>query len=213
MLFFGNMRIDIAFFWSILILLISVTITLIINISMKHYLKKNKEHVSEKIEKRLITSFVVTLFISAFMFGNILIDTNTLTVALSHGMTRNKDTNKYEITMSDMNAFNKQSMKETKVKDMESLKNQIIIFVRYECIDCLILHDEIKELDDVIFLSSRSVTGKKAIETYNIKLTEVPQGVYVHENGESTVISFVTGTGKNIKISDERMQVLYNLKQ
>ena len=209
------MTITNAALWSAVIMFISAVIMITVVIINNRYFKKNKEYVSEKvnnIKKLLRIGYIITILMTSFLAGNAAIDLSVLATALSHGMTVDKETGKYEVIMKDADFFNKNSMKETEIKDLNDLKNQIIIFVRYDCPDCAILHSQIASLDNVIFLSSRSITGKEAREKYDIALTEVPQGVYIDENGNSVVVSIMSGDGEDLLLDIKQVQKLYDMK-
>lgn len=216
MLFFKNMTITNAALWSAVIMFISAVIMFVSAVINSRYFSKNKEYISAKvnnIKKLLSIGYIITILMTGFLAANAATDLSVLATALSHNMTVDKETGKYEVIMKDADFFNKNSMKETKIKDINELKNQIIIFTRYDCIDCAILHSSIASLDNVIFLSSRSITGKEAREKYDITLTEVPQGVYIDENGNSVVVSITTGDGEDLRLDIKQVEKLYDMKK
>lgn len=185
-------------------------------VSLSRYCKKhNKEDAQEisKTEKTTVSVlrlFVLILFaVSGLYIGNVINISSTYYTAIKHGMTPNSETNKYDLKYGEVIALNKTSVEETDI-DENDMKGRLIIYVRYDCPDCMILHDQIAELADhnFIFLSSRTQKGKNVRELYNIDLTEVPQAVYINHEGIATVATIMTGSGKDLAIDYEQIKVL-----
>ena len=101
----------------------------------------------------------------------------------------------------------RKSVKETDI-DINDLKNKAIIYVRYDCPDCIALHSQLAEIKDMIFLASRSERGKAARDLYDIKLTEVPQGVYISTEGKATTISIVQHDENGIRLDLQQITIL-----
>lgn len=136
-------------------------------------------------------AFILILFaISGAFLGNLLNILITYSTAISHGMVRNPDTGVYDLTYGEMQTCNRRSIKETNI-DIDDLKGRIVIYVRYDCPDCMALHDQLAQINDVVFLASRTELGKKSREVYGINLTEVPQGAYIDIDGSSTTVNIV----------------------
>lgn len=193
---------------------IIAVVTAVVGIIVRNiHTKYCKKHITEDdavIIKRAnaLKCFVLILFsITGLFFGNLIAVGTTFYTAVTHGMTTNPDTGKYDITYGRMLMLNKNSIKETNI-DINDLKGKAIIYVRYDCPDCIFLHKQLAEIDDVIFLSSRSENGKAARKLYNIVLTEVPQGVYIDENGKSIVINIMQGQGDYLTLDLQQIAVL-----
>lgn len=186
---------------------------------LRHFCcKYGKKHENDKnltkVKKTLTFMQIITLiafFTSGVYGGNAINTAITWNTAIKHGMTADSDTGEYNITYGEMIDLNDYSIKETGI-DINNLKNQIVIYVRYDCPDCIYLHDELSKLEDVIFLSSRTDKGKAARELYNINLTEIPQGVYIDPNGNATLISIVQKTNDGITLDMDQIEILRDLK-
>lgn len=152
------------------------------------------EHETDKrIHKKATRwqAFILILFSVAGAFlGNLINALVTYNVAISHGMVRNPDTGIYDLTYGEMQKCNRMSIKETNI-DVDDLKGRIVIYVRYDCPDCMALHNQLAQINDVVFLASRTELGKKSREVYGISLTEVPQGAYIDIDGSSTTVNIV----------------------
>lgn len=155
--------------------------------------------------------FVLLIFAIVGLYaGNLIHIGTTFYTAISHGMGVDPDTGKYELSYGEMLDLNKKSIKETNI-DINELKNKAVIYVRYDCVDCIVLHDELASIQDVIFLSSRSKRGKAARELYDIHLTEVPQGVYIDPDGNAMNIIITEGYGDDLHIDMDQIDKLKNL--
>lgn len=175
-----------------------------------NYCAKHKSCTDSIILKRgyALKFIVLILFSVAGLFlGNLINIGTTFYTALTHGMTANPDTGKYDITYGDMQMLNHYSVKESNI-DINNLKNKAIIYVRYDCPDCVILHDQLADINDIIFLSSRTDKGKTARELYSINLTEIPQGVYINADGEATTIKITQGSGDSLILDLQQIAIL-----
>ena len=70
------------------------------------------------------------------------------------------------------------------------------------------LHDQLADINDIIFLSSRTEKGKKVREMYNINLTEIPQGVYIDADGKSTTVRITQGSGDSLILDLQQIATL-----
>lgn len=107
--------------------------------------------------------------------------------AISHGADKEAVNT---LSYSTLRVYNKHSIKETNMA-LQDLKGKAVIFVRYDCPDCLQLHNSLNQIDDIIFIASRSKLGLQTRSTYSIMLTDVPQGVYIDPNGNAITINIV----------------------
>lgn len=150
---------------------------------------------------------LVSFSIAGLFIGNLINIGTTFYTALTHGMTANPDTGKYDISYGEMQMLNKNSVKETNA-DIYDLKNKAIIYIRYDCPDCIILHNQLADINGIIFLSSRTEKGKKVREMYNINLTEIPQGVYIDADGKSTTVRITQGSGDSLILDLQQIATL-----
>ena len=174
------------------------------------YCTEHENRTDAKIMMRgnaLKLTVLVAFSVAGLFVGNLINIGTTFYTALTHGMTADPDTGKYDISYGEMQMLNHYSVKETNV-DINSLKNKAVIYVRYDCPDCVILHDQLADINDIIFLSSRTDKGKAARELYNINLTEIPQGVYINADGEATVIRITQGSGDSLTLDLQQIAVL-----
>ena len=75
--------------------------------------------------------------------------------------------------------------------DETTAKGKILIFYRFGCSDCEAVYDDLSKAvsdADVLWISTRSDTGKKLVEEY--KIEEVPSGVYVRENAYNNALPY-----------------------
>lgn len=125
--------------------------------------------------------------------------------AFRHGMTKtpieiseNNYDYKYDLTLEQIINYNNYTKPVNKLKNLSDAENKIIIFVRYDCRDCHLLYDSMPDAEDVIYISSRSDTGHKLMEKYNIDLVEVPSVVYISKSGTVHISSLCEGTGDDM---------------
>ena len=199
-----------ALIYSFIILVPLLIVSIIAHIRLNRFCKTHTDNATPKESKKAAIGRLITLVlfsVSGLLIGNILNIVIQFNIALSHGMTVNPDTNEYDIVCGEMIALNKKSIKETNI-DASDLKGKAVIYVRYDCPDCVILHDQLSEINDMIFLSSRSETGKKAREMYDIALTDIPQGVYIDENGNATTIVITERENDTIKLDLQQIAIL-----
>lgn len=174
----------------------------------KHKDSDDKSVITKATILRIAVLAVFTL--CGFFIGGLLDVWFTVCEATAHGMMPDPDTGKYNLTVGEMTALNKYSVEETDI-EINDLKDKVIIYVRYDCTDCIVLHEQLASLDNVIFLSSRSKTGKEAREVYNINLTEIPQGVYIDPDGNSTVIKITEGSGDTLSLDMQQIAILQEM--
>lgn len=207
---FKNFTLQTAAVYSAAIILCCLTAAIITHIWTNHNCKKVTENPEPKIRSRIFAGKAValTLFsVTGLFLGNLINIGLAFNTAISHGMTPNAETNSYTLTYGEIQALNKKSVKETNI-GINELKEHAVIFVRYDCPDCIALHNQLTEIHDVIFLSSRSERGRAAQETYDIQLTEIPQGVYVDVNGKSTTIGITRIVNGEITLDLHQLSVL-----
>lgn len=196
--------------YSSLILIPFLIIAMILQKRLTNYCIENEDTQDKKIIKKATLLRITVLLLFSFsgcLIGNMINLGTNFATALSHGMTTDPETGSYYITFGEMITYNKNSVKETNVK-IDDLTNKAIIFVRYDCPDCLILHDQLAEIDDIIFLSTRSELGKSAMTMYDIQLTEVPQGVYIDAEGNSTIINIMVKDDSGLKLDLQQIAAL-----
>lgn len=177
-------------------------IAIVAYICINRYCKRHKD--ADTATRRKVDAAKIAILllfsVTGWFIGNLISIIITFNVAVSHGMVPNDETNTYDMTYGEILSLNKNSIKETNI-DVADLKGKAIIYVRYECPECIRLHDQLAVVTDMIFLSSRSERGRLARTTYNINLTDVPQGVYIDPNGDAMVINI---------LSDDRLTVDLN---
>lgn len=211
--FFGNFAVDKALMIIIIITVIVFTITATVGILQHWYIEK---YASEKrrVSKKLFQfGFIICLSLSGFCLASLISTGAIISTAVSHGMSRNQDTGEYAVTLSEAKFLNQYSTEEYK-GDVTDLRNQSVIFVRYDCPDCVILHDTLQSVHDenvIIFLDSRTIKGKAVRDVYQINLTEVPQGVYIDDEGKPLIINILAGQGETMTIDMSQVERLYTL--
>lgn len=218
LILFDSYIITDAIKYSIIVLVTTIIICVTIGLMQHHYFKKHKmindESNSVKTKKRAIKIlYIAALAVTGYALGSTITTVVSYTTALSHGLSVNKETGKYDLTLSEILYLNKNSIKETNV-DIDTLNNSVIIYVRYDCPDCVALHNQLLELEseNVIFLSSRSETGKSVREKYDIDLTEVPQGVYINDDGKAITISIMRNENNNPVIDYQQINNLLDMR-
>lgn len=207
---FKNSLPETAAMYSLFVILPTFIVALITYIRLNKYCDKHKNTKNQAIlcKTTIARVFILILFsVSGYFIGNLINIGTTYVTALSQGMERNTETNKYDVTYGDMMYYNKHSIKETDI-ELDDLKNKAIIYVRYGCPDCVILYDQLAEINDMIFLSSRSDLGRSARTMYAIQLTEVPQGVYIDAEGNSTIIDIMIKDEDGIKLDLNQISIL-----
>lgn len=207
---FQNLVLPQAVVLSLVIIIISGTAGMVMRKAYNAYCVKHNDCDNAKIIKRGYTfkfAVLVLFSIAGLFLGNALNIAITFHTALTHGMTPNPDTGKYDIPYGKILMLNKNSVKETNA-DIYDLKNKAIIYVRYDCPDCVILHNQLADVNGIIFLSSRTEKGKKVREMYNINLTEIPQGVYIDADGKSTTVRITQGSGDSLTLDLQQIATL-----
>ncbi len=198
---------------SALAVIATAAVGIVIQNIHKKYCTNHKDDTDTTVMRKATALRVAVLAVFAvcgFFIGGLLDVWLTVCEATAHGMTPNPDTGKYDLTVGEMTALNKYSIEETDI-EIDDLKNKVIIYVRYDCPDCVVLHEQLASLQNVIFLSSRSETGKKARDVYNINLTEIPQGVYIDSEGNSTVIKITEGSGDALSLDMQQIAILQKM--
>lgn len=210
---FKNLVLPQAAALSSVIILISGTAGVIMRKAYNAYCIKHSGCNEAKIIKRgYAFKFIVLILFSVagLCLGNVINIILTFHTAITHGMTPNPDTGKYDIPYGETIMLNKYSVKETNV-DISNLKNKAIIYVRYDCPDCVLLHNQLADIKDIIFLSSRTEKGKEVREMYNINLTEIPQGVYIDADGNSTTVRITQGSGDALTLDMHQITALQEM--
>ena len=178
---------------SALIALPCLLIAIVAYICVNRYCKQHKD--AETTVKRKVNAAKIAILllfsVEGWFIGNLISIAIAFSIAVSHGMVPNDKTNAYDMTYGEILSLNKNSIKETNI-DIANLKGKAVIYVRYDCPDCIRLHDQLAAVTDIVFLSSRSERGRSARTMYNINLTDVPQGVYIDPNGNAMVINIVS---------------------
>lgn len=213
---FSNLIITDAIIYSVVLLTILLTAAITIGRLQKSYFEKHPDDSDKKIYKRKIawrSVYILVLCCFGISISNAFMTSYAFCVGVSHGMAPDPETQKYDIPYKDVVYFNENSIKETDI-DPADLKNRIIIYVRYDCPDCVILHRDLEALNTgrIVFLSSRSKTGLAVRELYDIHLAEVPQGVYINSEGKSTLVSIISGEGENLTLEQEQIATLFNMQ-
>lgn len=209
---FQNLLLHQAALWTTVIAVGSAIIGTILRIQ---YGKRCSIQYADEITKRKVKSrltvlrfFILLLFsVSGTYIGNLINIGTGFYTAVTHGMTPDPNTGQYYLKYGEILALNRTSVKESDI-DIKDLKNKAIIYVRYDCPDCAALHDQIAELDDMIFLSSKTEKGKAARELYNINLTEIPQGVYIDPAGNATTLTITQGSGDTLSLDLHQLNIL-----
>lgn len=212
-LFFGDQLITTAildcFIVSGVALILAAGIYLIQRWCFEKY-KERTEKYALKFSLKVFT--IAALCLAGFFLGYLLNVISNFTTARDRGLQPDKN-NDYKLTLNEILYFNEHSFSDSNV-NVASLQNTAIIFVRYDCLDCIILHDDIENienLDDFIILSSRTDKGREVIEEYDIQLTQVPCGVYINTNGKAMTVE-ITGQGNdNITIDSNRVEYLRSM--
>lgn len=141
--------------------------------------------------------------------GNISSSIIVYQIAISHGA---DEETVAALSYSTLQAYNKHSVKETNIA-LQELKGKAVIFVRYDCPDCLELHNSLNQIDNVTFIASRSKLGLQARTTYDIALTDVPQGVYIDPNGNAIVINIVNRESDSLMLDESQIIRLREMEQ
>lgn len=179
-------------------------------IFVNKYCIKHKDETNASIKQKTtaVKAVVLCLYaVTGLFLGNLMSIGITFHTALSHGIEKDEITGKYELTYGEMQTYNRYSIAETNVS-VDELKGKAVIFVRYDCPTCILLHSELSSIDDVVFLSSRSETGKIARELYGINLTEVPQGAFIDNDGNATTISIVSHSNDSVSLDLHQVSIL-----
>ena len=156
----------------------------------------------------ILKTFVLIFFsVVGLLVGNLISIAITFNTAVSHGMVPDNETGDYNIPYGEVQMLNKRSMKETDIA-VDELRGKAVIFVRYDCPDCVALHDQLAGISDMVFLSSRSELGKTVRQQYDIHLTEIPQGVYIDENGDSLVVDITQHTDETLMLDLHQLSIL-----
>ena len=207
---FKNSPLIEAALYSATIALPCLAIAVITHIRLNKFCRTNQNETNSGVQHKVtaVKALILLLFSTSGLFiGNLISIAITYNTAISHGMTPNINTGQYDLTYGEIQAYNKKSIKETDI-DIDDLKGKAVIFVRYDCPDCILLHDQLAQLDDMVFLSSRSTLGKSARELYDINLTEVPQGAYIDIDGNVTTISIVHRDENTITLDLQQIAIL-----
>lgn len=193
-----------------MIVIVAISAGVLMHYLHAQYCSKHRDNAEKKhkicaniLKFLALASFSVT----GFFFGELINVGTSFYIARSHGMTPNPDTGEYDISYGEIMSLNRKSVKETSI-DINDLKNKAIIYVRYDCPDCVILHEQLAEIGDMVFLSSRTDKGKAARELYNIELTEIPQGVYIDSEGHATIIKITQGSGDTLALDLQQIAIL-----
>ena len=205
-----NLTLHNAAICSIIIAGLSLLTAVFVRIKLNKFCSVHETDVTPKAKRTLSAGNAAALLlfsVTGLFIGNLLSISIAFGTALSHGMTRNPDTSKYDLTYGQVLSYNKKSLKETDI-NVEDLKGEAIIYVRYDCPDCMKLHDQLSEINDIIFISSRSELGKAARSLYDINLTEVPQGVYIDADGKSTTIGIIQHNETDIMLDLRQIMIL-----
>lgn len=171
---------------------------------------QDTKNVGIAIRRKLtaLKALVLALFSVVGLFaGNLINIAITFNTAVSHGMMPDDETGGYNIPYSEIQTLNKRSVKETDIS-VDELKGKAVIFVRYDCPDCAALHDQLANITDIVFLSSRSERGKAVRQQYDIHLTEIPQGVYIDENGNSLVVDITQQIDEALTLDLHQLSIL-----
>ncbi len=206
---FKDLQLHEAALFSALIALPCLIVGIIIHIGLNKYCKKHLDTDVGARQKVFALTVIMLIIVSigGLYLGNLLNTAFVFNTAVSHGMVPDADTGEYELSYEEILTYNKYSVKETEIT-LDELKGKAIIYVRYDCYDCVRLHEQLSAIDNVIFLSSQSKLGKEARNTYNIHLTDVPQGVYIDDNGNATTINIVD---RGFDVITLNMQQITNL--
>lgn len=204
---FENFTTENALIYSSLIAFPCLLCAMLIRIRLKKYCRRHKH---DKNDKHITISnllILLTACVSGLFFGNIISIMVTFSTALQHGLTADYETT-HALSYGEIKYYNKHSIEETIIDDTDELKGKAIIFVRYDCPDCVKLHEQLSQIDDIIFLASRSELGESVRDIYNICLTEVPQGVYIDPNGKATTINIVNHNNNTITLDLHQIATL-----
>lgn len=206
---FKNLTLSNAAIYSAVIILLCLFTAILLRKYVNRFCQA-ASNVNSSVCRKLtvLKALILALFSVVGLFaGNLINIMITFNTAVSHGMTLNEETRSYDIPYGKVQMFNKHSIKETSIS-VDELRGQAVIFVRYDCPDCAALHDQLANITDMIFLSSRSERGKAVRQQYNIHLTEIPQGVYIDENGNSLVVDITQRIDETLTLDLHQLSIL-----
>ena len=212
-LLFGNQIITTAISSSLIASFIALAIAAGICVLQRQCFNKYKERTEKyalKLTLKVLTIF--TFCIVGFLLGDYLYIISNFHTARNRGLQPDKDNN-YTLTLDEILYLNEHSFDDSRI-NVDDLQNTAIIFVRYDCLDCVVLHENIKNienLDDFIILSSRTDTGRAVIEKYNIQLVQVPCGVYINNNGKAMTVEITGQDADGIIIDSDRVEYLRSM--
>lgn len=204
---FKNLSLSEAALYSAIITIICITIATIIHIRLNKFCRENEKEVDPAMRRKTtaVKAIVLLIFATAGLYiGNLISIVITYRTALSHGM---ETDGQCTLSYGEMQTLNKHSIEETRI-NIDELKGKAVIFVRYDCPDCIALHDQLNDIQDMTFLSSRSDLGKAAREIYDIDLTEVPQGAYIDINGNATTVDIICFDNNTITLDLQQIAIL-----
>jgi hypothetical protein len=175
-----------------------------VSVSKKFYMKKSKRD-TQKTEivhttlKSMCVVFALIFTLSAVDFTFVYA---SFAKAKSHAMVKDPDTKTYSLTLGQMRDYNRRSLKETDIgiDNLDSLKGKIIIIYRYDCSDCLELYDDLKDLENVIYLSSRTEKCAAFRDFFNPSLLKVPSGIYIRKDGKPVTLELYYSDGDVQKV-------------
>ena len=173
-------------------------------------------------EKTHVTLKYLCIFFTVF-FGlscfDAVLTLPGFTTALSHGMTKDPNTNLYGLSVNEILDYNSKTPEESKIKpeNFDTLRGKFVLVYRYDCTDCLDLHHEILDLKnnpDVIFLSSRTKTGKAFRDYFEPALAKVPSGIYIRKDGKPVTLElyYSDPETERVEFDYENWQRLLNVQ-
>lgn len=153
----------------------------------------------ENRRKIIITSFLVSFVLATLLFAQIFI-------AINKGM------NSLSVSLPDMIQGIQTSPTQDKMP--HDLNNTIIILYRFECDDCRAIYPDLKEYLDkhkteqtkVYFIPSRSNSGKKFVEFYNIEF--VPTGIHIKKQNSNNPQDFTIKNLSTTNFGDIKTPIL-----
>jgi hypothetical protein len=221
-LFFGDLPFNKVVIAVILSIVIFAVTSIALAVAERVYFKKHADGLDKTAERnkkiiRLI--YMLILFMLGGSLANLLQFSTAYYHARERGMAPDPKTNQYTLSYNQMIYYNAHSVLESKVNTLDDMSGKIIIYVRYDCKDCVMLHDRLQAVADAhpdfLFLSSRTSTGRTVRDQYNIELTEVPQGVYIRKDGTSVVVPIMIDDKENqtVALDDKQIESLLNLRE